>query len=135
GDPRVRILRREEQVGAGAARNAGVSVTRGELIAFLDDDDTWRPTKIERQVEMLAEHDDMDAVETGYDLWEDERLLVRYVPDVDRDLRATLLAKPCMQPSTVLLRRSAFEALGGFDPMLARVEDWDLWVRFSDSHH
>src|SRR5439155_3913672 len=45
-----------------------------------------------------------------------------------------LLAKPYLQPSTVLLRRSTFEELGGFDRRLARVEDWDLWVRFSDSH-
>lgn len=135
GDPRVRLVRLEERSGAGAARNAGVRATRGELIAFLDDDDTWRPTKIERQLDVLAERDDLDAVETGYDLWEGERLLVRYVPEVGRDLRTTLLAKPCMQPSTVLLRRSAFEALGGFDPTLVRVEDWDLWVRFSESHH
>ena len=80
------LVRLEERSGAGAARNAGVRATRGELIAFLDDDDTWRPTKIERQLDVLAERDDLDAVETGYDLWEGERLLVRYVPEVGRDL-------------------------------------------------
>lgn len=134
-DPRLRILRLAERTGAGAARNAGVRVSRGNLIAFLDDDDEWRPTKVERQLAVLAEHGDgVDAVECGYDLWEGKRLLLRYVPEPGRDLRKALLAKPYLQPSTVLMRRSAFEALGGFNERLTRVEDWELWVRFSEEH-
>ena len=134
-DPRVRTLRLAEPSGAAEARNAGVRVSRGDLIAFLDDDDEWRATKIERQLVVLARHGDgVDAVETGYDLWKGGRLLVRYLPQPSRDLRTALLAKPCLQPSTVLLRRSAFEELGGFDRRLTRVEDWDLWIRFADRH-
>jgi glycosyltransferase involved in cell wall biosynthesis len=134
-DPRVQTLRLGERSGAGEARNAGVRASRGELIAFLDDDDRWRPTKIERQLEVLERHGDaVDAVETGYDLWDGGRLILRYLPQSDRDLRTALLATPYLQPSTVMLRKSAFEELGGFDPALTRVEDWDLWVRFSDSH-
>jgi glycosyltransferase involved in cell wall biosynthesis len=134
-DPRLRILRLNERSGAGEARNAGVRASRGSLIAFLDDDDEWRPTKLVRQLEVLAEHGDgVDAVECGFDLWEGERLVLRYLPEPDRDLRKALLAKPYLQPSTVLLRRSAFEALGGFDRRLTRVEDWELWVRFSESY-
>jgi glycosyltransferase involved in cell wall biosynthesis len=134
-DPRLHIVRLDGRSGAGEARNAGVRASRGSLIAFLDDDDEWRPTKIQRQLDLLAEHgDDVDAVECGYDLWAGKRLVVRYLPEPDRDLRKALLAKPYLQPSTVLLRRSAFEALGGFDPRLTRVEDWELWVRFSESY-
>jgi glycosyltransferase involved in cell wall biosynthesis len=134
-DSRLRILRLDERSGAGEARNAGVRASQGGLIAFLDDDDEWRPTKIERQLEVLAEQGDgVDAVECGFDLWEGKRLVLRYLPEPDRDLRKALLAKPYMQPSTVLLRRSAFEALGGFDRRLTRVEDWELWVRFSESY-
>ncbi len=132
-DPRVRTVRLEDPRGAGEARNAGVRATRGELIAFLDDDDTWRPTKIARQLAALAEQA-VDAVETGYDLWDGGSLVLRYVPQPDRDFRTALLAKPYLQPSTVLMRRAAFEELGGFEGALARVEDWDFWVRFFDGH-
>jgi glycosyltransferase involved in cell wall biosynthesis len=135
GDPRVRVYRLDEQSGPGQARNEGVRASTGSLIAFLDDDDIWRPTKIERQLDVLARHgESVDAVETGYDLRDGERLVLRYLPDPDRDLRTALLAKPYLQPSTVLLRRAAFDHLGGFDAELTRIEDWDLWVRFSDSH-
>jgi glycosyltransferase involved in cell wall biosynthesis len=134
-DPRLSIVRLSGRSGAGEARNAGVRTSHGDLIAFLDDDDEWRPTKIERQLEVLAEHGaGADAVECGFDLWEGKRLVLRYLPDPGRDLRKALLAKPYLQPSTVLLRRSAFESLGGFDPRLTRVEDWELWVRFSESY-
>jgi glycosyltransferase involved in cell wall biosynthesis len=134
-DPRVHLLRLSARAGAGEARNAGVRASHSDLIAFLDDDDEWRPTKVARQLEVLAFHgDSVDAVETGFDLWDGPRVVLRYLPQPDRDLRTALLAQPYLQPSTVLLRRSAFEQLNGFNPRLLRVEDWDFWVRFSDSH-
>ena len=132
----VRILRLDPPTGPGAARNAGVAASGGSLLAFLDDDDTWRPEKLARQVELLVASDEqrVAAVECGFDLRRDGRLVLRYVPPAARDLAATLVEKPCLQPSTVLLRRTAFERLGGFDPALRRVEDWDLWVRFADEY-
>ena len=108
--------------------------SRGSLLAFLDDDDEWRPGKIARQVEVLERFDDeVAAVESGFDLWDDGQLLMRFLPRTDRDLARTILERPCLQPSIVLLRKSAFEATGGFDSRLLRVEDWEFWVRLSDS--
>lgn len=134
-DPRVRTIRIDESVGAGAARNLGVRDCRAPLLAFLDDDDTWRPIKLERQIEALAAAgSQFDAVESGFELRDGDRLVVRYLPSVTGDLARTLLERPILQPSTVLLRTAVFRALGGFDPCLRRVEDWDLWVRFSDAH-
>jgi glycosyltransferase involved in cell wall biosynthesis len=134
-DPRVRTVRLDTTAGAGGARNAGVQASTGTLLAFLDDDDRWRPGKIERQVQTLAVCDESTAaVETGYELWDGSRLMERYVPQPNRDLRKELLVQASMQPSTVLLRRSAFTQLGGFDSTLLRVEDWDLWIRFADSY-
>src|SRR2546426_3646207 len=74
GDPRVQTLRLNTPVGAGEARNVGVRASRGVFLAFLDDDDRWRPTKIQRQLEALARCDKgVAAVETGYDLWDGGR--------------------------------------------------------------
>jgi glycosyltransferase involved in cell wall biosynthesis len=134
GDPRVTTLRLNAALGAGEARNAGVRASHGALLAFLDDDDEWRPAKVERQVQALRREPGVAAVETGYELWEGRRLVGRYLPRPDRDLPMALLTQPQLQPSTVLLRKSAFEELGGFDPSLTRVEDWEFWVRFADSY-
>lgn len=54
GDGRVRVLRHPENRGIAAARNTGLAACRGDYVAFLDQDDTWRRQKLERQVEWLA---------------------------------------------------------------------------------
>ncbi|MGL6344233.1 MAG: glycosyltransferase family 2 protein, partial [Waterburya sp.] len=51
-DPRLRIVQLPESQGGAGARNAGVAETKGEWIAFLDDDDEWLPQKLERQLEV-----------------------------------------------------------------------------------
>jgi glycosyltransferase involved in cell wall biosynthesis len=131
----VNVINLPKHRGAGAARNAGVEASRGPLIAFLDDDDEWAPRKIERQVRLLLDADeDVAGVETGFEMWSKGRLVHRYLPLRDRDLQTAVLAGPCIVTSTVLLRRSALESVGGFDPRLVRTEDWDLWVRLVDRY-
>lgn len=133
-DPRVRVIR-TDGVGAGAARNLGVAASEAQLVAFLDDDDAWRPEKLARELAALrAAPAGTAAVESGFDLWEHGRLVMRYLPDPARDLYRTLLERPALQPSTVLLRRDVFDELGGFASHLERTEDWHLWVRLAETH-
>lgn len=55
-DPRVRYLRLDRNVHAGAALNEGIDVARGRFLALLDSDDAWEPTKLERQLAFVREH-------------------------------------------------------------------------------
>jgi glycosyltransferase involved in cell wall biosynthesis len=55
GDPRVRVVRHEQNLGGAAARNTGVAHANGLYIAFLDSDDEWLPTKLERQLSLARE--------------------------------------------------------------------------------
>jgi glycosyltransferase involved in cell wall biosynthesis len=133
--PAVRLLRLDRPVGAGGARNEAIRRSRGELIAFLDDDDRWRPRFLERVAGLLtAAPPGVAAAASAFDLWEDGRIVARDRPDPGVDLRRRLLEHPCVAPSAAVVRRAALEAVGGFDATLPRVEDWDLWLRLADRY-
>jgi len=116
----VRALRKTNG-GPASARNAGVRVTTGEWVAFLDADDIWFPQKLARQTQLIEDdvavvcsraHGapiEMPAVITFEELW-----------------RGNFIVN-----SSTLVRRQAFTELGGLDedPKLIGVEDYNLWFR------
>jgi glycosyltransferase involved in cell wall biosynthesis len=118
--------------GVSAARNTGIAESRGELMAFLDADDMWEPTKLERQVQML----DADS-EAGI-----STTAMRRVDGDGRDLgaipidsypdacEALLLSSMVLGPvSSALVRRGLVDELGGFDTRFSQCADWDFFLR------
>jgi glycosyltransferase involved in cell wall biosynthesis len=131
-DPRVRLLRHEQNRGAAAARNTGVAAARAPWIAFLDADDIWREEKLERQFAAAsARESGLLAWVTGF------RMTGRTVKDRRALVPAgatgvTDFANGCWfcPGSTLLVRRAAFERVGPFDESLPRLEDYDWFLRF-----
>ena len=119
--------------GVSAARNHGVSLSTGELIAFLDSDDLWQPCKLERQVVFFVEHAEAQICQTE-EIW--LRNGVRVNPHnkhrkVGGDIFARSLELCLVSPSAVMMRRELFEHIGGFDEALPACEDYDLWLRIA----
>ena len=79
-DARVRTIELGGRVGAAEARNAGVAASRGEWVAFLDDDDEWLPGKLERQLALAGAFPDADRVIVGRVAARDARGAVREWP-------------------------------------------------------
>lgn len=82
-DRRVRYLPLPANRGSCAAKNAAVKIAKAQYIAFLDSDDAWHPTKLERQLQVIASDPDVDVVFTGWQ-WVDQetgKVLRRRMPD------------------------------------------------------
>ncbi len=133
--PSIRLLSQRNQ-GAAAARNAGVEATKAPLIAFLDADDVWHPRKIELQVQALTKNPNAVACSTRWVFISAGQESVNWPesPGVEMELHglANVFSSPYLGTPTVMVRRSVFSALNGFNRSLATAEDLDLWLRLAE---
>lgn len=136
-DPRVTLISQKNQ-GLAGARNTGIDHSSGDYIAFLDADDLWEPTKLEKQVHSLDENPDVGLIYT----W------VAYINDkgdstgrvfknqVEGDVWEKLIEHNIVECGSVaMVRRACFDTVGVFDRNLGSyVEDWDMWLRIASRY-
>jgi glycosyltransferase involved in cell wall biosynthesis len=133
-DDRVRLLLNPCAEGVSAARNQGARTARGPLLAFLDSDDLWAPSKLELQLEALRRLPAAKIAYTGCRRifpYGTELRPRTWNPPFEGDLHAAFLREGAINCSTLLADRKAFLAIGGFDESLPFYEDWDLMVQLS----
>jgi glycosyltransferase involved in cell wall biosynthesis len=122
---RVRVLP-QPNLGISAARNRGVAEARGMLIASVDADDRWVLTKLERQLPLLVDGVEAVSCHVAQVLNQDWR-------DVVYEGRAPENVKRGPVWQSLVIRHTAFDRIGGFDPAYRIAEQVDWWTRAADA--
>ncbi len=121
--------------GVSTARNRGILASKGELVAFLDADDWWAPTIVEKMVATAAEHPECGCVYTDFTHVIDGDVVGSRLSELpecpESQVYERLAAGNFIHMSAAMVRREALSYSGLFDPAIRSAEDYDLWLRLA----
>ncbi len=138
-DPRVHIVERAHTASKPALRNAGIRQSSAPRIAFLDSDDRWAPSKLERQLDFHDRHPEIRWSYTGFRFIDtdgaeiDSARFRKWAPHSGWILREVLTHEASITLPSVMVERALFDEVGGFNESFDAAEDYELWVRLADS--
>lgn len=126
-DDRIRLITQRNS-GVSVARNVGVCAARADLIAFLDHDDEWLASKLELQLSLVDSAPHAAFWCTGFDwVHEDSVIPSDPAPPTYRGLLST----QSVLLSSAIVRKSDYWRVGGHDPLLSQMQDWDLFLKMA----
>ncbi|MCD7824767.1 MAG: glycosyltransferase [Clostridiaceae bacterium] len=132
GNDKVQYIKHEKNKNGAAARNTGWRASKGEYIAFLDDDDLYMPNRVEKCISVLENSE-------GFDLVFSSVLHVKYglcrkivSPKESPDMRRAMFMNIHLtgSGSNIFMRKSAVDELNGFDEDFVRHQDLEFLIRY-----
>lgn len=139
----VQLINHQENRGACEARNTGIKEANGEFIGLLDDDDEYKPEKIEKQVKQFRSlTEDYGMVYSGVEEIENGEVVNKKIRPGRRllsrkregQIYQELLRGNMIPAPTVLLKKECFEKVGLFDSEFESAQDLDMWLRIAKEY-
>lgn len=138
GLPLTRVIRNETNLRHARSRNAGIETSRGELVAFLDHDDLWEPEKLASQVTRIDQSPEAGMVFCGVEVFGPyaERLKIDQskLPERPSVFWFCYHGNYVITATAALVRKSALEEIGLFDPRYTTSDDFDAWLKILERH-
>lgn len=126
-----KFITKKENSGAPHSRNIGIKEAKYDLIALVDDDDEWLPTKLEKQVEIFeVSSKKVGIVYTWTKAINENRDMIYENKSAKRGRQIDAILKECfMISASIMVRKSAILDAGLFDESFPSCQDWDMWTR------
>ena len=132
---KITFLEKSVRTGLHDAKNFGLSNINTDLVAFLDGDDLYIDTKLEKQLDFYETRDDVDFLGTqSWNIWNDnesvisESCLKLNTYETHEELSNALLSSNVLTHGSMMIRKKCLDILGGYELELGK-EDWNLWYR------
>ena len=129
-DPRLRIVH-QENLGIVNSLNKGTSLCRSAFIAHLDADDFVHPSWLEKHLTYMRQNQEVVLCSSRFEELFQGKLYPQSFPylETDEEIRQSLCVYNPIPHSFTIIRKSSLQKVGGYDPRLIIVHDFDLWVR------
>jgi O-antigen biosynthesis protein len=130
-DARVKYFRQENSGTPAGPLNNGIKNSQGEYIAFLDDDDEWLPSKLEKQIELFqnSQKPNPGIVSCGCHIIRGDKIKIYKFPATDNILESLLDKSVFLSCSSTVMKNAVFVRLGQFDETFRLFFARDMWLR------
>lgn len=125
------ISRSRDNRGQAATLNEGWAVATGDIIGYLSSDDLIERTAVSELVTVLVERPSAVVVYSDFELVDAKTRHIRHVQTEDFDRKRLIVDLVCQPGPGALFRKSVFEKVGGWNPALRQVPDFEFWTRVS----
>lgn len=127
----ITVLHNEGNRGANFSRNRGAKESKGEILMFIDDDDSWNKNKIKNQLAVFNSDPKIGLVYSNRNIVNDDGKVLKQITATRRGnlYPDIFFSNVISTTSSVAIRRDIFDQAGGFDELLPAMQDYDLWIR------
>ncbi len=135
-DPRIKLIRNKTNIGLTLSLIEGINQAKGEYIARMDADDVSLPHRLETEVRFLDLHQDYALVGSSFYVINDMGENMGIIPVLlcYDQIKNELLNKNCFCHGSILIRKTAYESVGGYNSDFRYAQDYDLWLRIAEKY-